>query len=123
MATASSSIIPTRSFVSGRRRQTSPIQTKPRKYRRAKLKESIARLDEENHRLKQEIARGGGDLWTPDDKPEHIARVMAEKLSPTKPEKVARAIIKMLKARSSNESESDTPRKIPIRYEDITRGW
>jgi len=90
---------------------------------KAKLKESIARLDEENHRLKQEIARGGGDLWTPDDKPEDIARVMVEKLSPTKAEKVARAIIKMLKARSSNESESDTPRKIPIRYEDITRGW
>jgi hypothetical protein len=62
----------------------------------AKLNESIATLSEENHRLKQEIERGGGDLWSPKDRAKDIAKVMVDKLSRSKAEAVARAILKML---------------------------
>ena len=34
----------------------------------AKLKESVARLEEENHRMRQEIERGGDDFWRKDAK-------------------------------------------------------
>ncbi len=62
----------------------------------SKLNTSIATLEEENHCLKQEIARGGGDLWTAKDRPKDIARVMVEKLSRAKAEAVARAIMKLI---------------------------
>lgn len=61
-----------------------------------KYKESIVKLEEENTRLKREIARGDDDLWT-EDKPQEIARVMTSKLSKDKAEKVAREILKIVK--------------------------
>jgi hypothetical protein len=67
----------------------------------AKLKASVASLEEENHRMRAEIARGGGDLWTKDDRPEDIADIMLTKLSSTKAMKVARAIIAKLKERKA----------------------
>jgi hypothetical protein len=63
----------------------------------AKLKESVVRLDEENHRLRQEIERGGGDLWDRDDRAEDIADVMLVKLTTHKAERVAHAILMKLK--------------------------
>jgi hypothetical protein len=63
----------------------------------AKMKESIISLSEENTRLKREVDRGGGDLWSKDDRPEEIASVMVAKLSRTKAEKVAREILRRLK--------------------------
>jgi hypothetical protein len=62
-----------------------------------KLKDSLINLQEENDRMKREIARGGGDLWSADDRPKHIARVILSKLSKSKAEKVAREILNALK--------------------------
>jgi hypothetical protein len=65
------------------------------------LNESIATLHEENDRMRREIERGGGDLWTVDDTTKDIARIMINKLGMTKFEKVmrdGREIIKALKA-------------------------
>jgi len=58
----------------------------------AKLKESIVALEEENARMKREIERGGGDLWTPQDTPKDIARVIFQKISRSKARDVAREL-------------------------------
>jgi hypothetical protein len=63
----------------------------------AKEKAANIELQEENYRLKREIERGGGDLWTPQDTADDIATVMVVKLTPHKAECVARAILKKLK--------------------------
>jgi hypothetical protein len=62
-------------------------------------KDSVAQLSEENARLKREIDQGGGDLWTPDDRPEDIAQIMVSKLSLYKVEKVAREMLKLAKSK------------------------
>jgi hypothetical protein len=61
------------------------------------LKQSVVRLEEENARMKREIERGGGDLWSADDRPKDIAVIMIQKLGRAKAEKAAREIIKALK--------------------------
>ena len=58
-----------------------------------KLKQVNLDLQERLHRAEEEIKRGGGDLWTKDDRPEDIAAIMLSKLSPTKAERVARAML------------------------------
>ena len=66
-----------------------------------KLNNSIAALQEENDRMRREIERGGGDLWTVDDTSKDIAHIMIKKLGMTKFENVmrdGREIIKALKA-------------------------
>jgi hypothetical protein len=73
-------------------KKTSPVQ---------KLKDSLINLQEENDRIKREIERGGGDLWSSDDRPQDIAWVILGKLSKTKAEKVAREILKALKEAKS----------------------
>jgi hypothetical protein len=70
--------------------QTSPI---------AKLKLSVTSLEEQNARLRREVERGGGDLWAAEDRPQDIARVIVAKLSKSKAEIVARAILKQLKTK------------------------
>jgi hypothetical protein len=57
---------------------------------------SLAAALEENAKLKKEIDAGGGDLWTVNDRPQDIARVMVTKLSRTKAERVAREIMRLL---------------------------
>jgi hypothetical protein len=71
--------------------KVSPIQ---------KLKDTVVILQEENGRMKREIERGGGDLWTPEDRPRDIAKVIVSKLAKAKAEKVAREILNALKAGS-----------------------
>jgi hypothetical protein len=66
-----------------------------------KLKDSLINLQDENDRMKREIERGGGDLWSSDDRPRDIARVILGKLSKTKAEKVAREILNALKEAKS----------------------
>ena len=63
--------------------------------------EEIGRLLEDNDRLQREIERSGGDLWTVDDRPKDIARVMLDKLGKSKAEKVARVILAALKKATS----------------------
>jgi hypothetical protein len=58
----------------------------------AKLKEANIKLQEKLHRTEHEVARGA-DLWTSDDTAEAIARVMLDRLSISKAERVARAIL------------------------------
>jgi hypothetical protein len=68
-----------------------------KKSKLAELKESIAALEEKNNRLEREIDRGGGDLWSAEDRPRDIAAVLLAKLSRSKAEAVARAILSELK--------------------------
>ena len=63
----------------------------------AKLKELNIELQERLHRAEQEIARGGGDLWSPEDRPQGIASIMVAKLSAHKARKVFEAGLEMLK--------------------------
>jgi hypothetical protein len=74
-------------------------EKKPSPY--AGLKESIARLDEANARMKREIERGGGDLWSADDRPKDIATIMIQKLGRTKAEKAALEILKAIKEKAA----------------------
>jgi hypothetical protein len=62
-----------------------------------KLKESVAQLEEENARMKREIERGGGDLWSANDRPKDIANIMIKTLGRRKAEKAAREILSALK--------------------------
>jgi hypothetical protein len=62
-----------------------------------KLKDELVAVVEERDRYKREIDRGGGDLWTPEDRPRDIARIIIGKLTKTKAEKVAREILAALK--------------------------
>jgi hypothetical protein len=68
--------------------RTSPYQ---------KLKEELVAVIEERDRYKREYDQGGGDLWSPQDKPQDIAKVIFDKVGKTKAEKVARAILKMVR--------------------------
>jgi hypothetical protein len=72
----------------------------------AKLKETIIRLEEENHRMSNEIARGGGDLWVPTDTAENIAGVMVANLTTDKAKKVAEAIIRKVKEKNAAQSKA-----------------
>jgi hypothetical protein len=63
-----------------------------------KLQAEHMALIEERDRYKREVERGGGDLWSPDDRPKDIAQVMINKLGDTKFEKVVREGRKILKA-------------------------
>ena len=75
-----------------------PDPNAPKKVSRTQvLHDSIVALQEENDRYKAEIERGGGDLWTPEDRPKDIADIIVAKLSKSKAEKVARAILSALK--------------------------
>jgi hypothetical protein len=62
-----------------------------------KLKDELVNLIEERDRMKREIERGGGDVWTPEDTPKAIAKIMLGKLSKSKVEKVAREILKAVR--------------------------
>jgi hypothetical protein len=62
-----------------------------------KLQADHMALIEERDRYKREVERNGGDLWTPEDTPKAIAKIMLGKLSKSKAEKVAREILKALK--------------------------
>jgi hypothetical protein len=75
----------------------------------AKLKQINLELQEELHRAKREISRGGGDLWDKDDRPDDIAAIMLAKLSAAKAERVARAILAKLKEKKSNANIAPKP--------------
>jgi hypothetical protein len=62
----------------------------------AKMKEVNVDLQERLHRAEREIAAHGGDLWGPEDNPAIIAKIMLVQLSPSKAERVARQILKVL---------------------------
>jgi hypothetical protein len=62
-----------------------------------KLKDELVAVIEERDRMRHEIERGGGDLWTPEDRPKDIAKIILGKLTKAKAEKVAREILAALK--------------------------
>ena len=80
------------------KRVTKPTSTEQRTSPVQKLKDSIVALQEQNDRMQREIERGGGDLWTPEDRPKDIAKIILGKLTKAKAEKVAREIFAALKA-------------------------
>jgi hypothetical protein len=69
------------------------------------LAQRLAEVLEENHRLKQEIERGGGDLWAPKDTAAQIARAVIDRLTSSKAEKVARAMLKLAADKKKREDE------------------
>jgi len=71
-----------------REKTISPVQ---------KLKDELVNLQEQNDRMRREIERGGGDLWTPEGRPRDIAKIILAKLNKSKAEKVAREILAALK--------------------------
>jgi hypothetical protein len=71
----------------------------------AKLKAEVVRLEEDNHRMRKEIGRGGGDLWSANDAADDIATVMVAKLSKDKAQCVARAILKLIKQKSASPAK------------------
>jgi hypothetical protein len=62
-----------------------------------KINDALAAVIEERDRYKREVEQGGGDLWTAQDRPRDIARIIIAKLSKDKAQKVARAILEVLK--------------------------
>jgi hypothetical protein len=75
-----------------------PDPNAPKKVSRTQvLNDIIATLQEENDRYKREIERGGGDLWTAEDRPRDIGKIILGKLTKAKAEKVARAILSALR--------------------------
>jgi hypothetical protein len=76
-----------------------PTDTQAKLSYAAKLKESIIKLSEENERMKREIERGGGDLWSPKDTVEDIRRVMNPMFAPSKLIALGQLLTKLGKAR------------------------
>jgi hypothetical protein len=77
---------------------TPKVGAQPKLSAYAKLQADHMAVIEECHRMKREIERGGGDLWTPEDRPKDIAHIIVCKLSKSKAENVAHEILKALKA-------------------------
>jgi hypothetical protein len=92
-----------------------------------KLKDSLVALQEENDRMRREIERGGGDLWAPEDRPRDIARVILDKLSKAKAEKVAREILKTLRntpeERAVLEAQIDAVRQRSVKEHVSQAEW
>jgi hypothetical protein len=70
--------------------------TEPKPSAMQKLKDELVAALEERDRYKREYDHGGGDLWSVEDRPQDIAKVIFGKLSKHKAEKVARAILKLV---------------------------
>ena len=66
-----------------------------------KIKDELVAVIEERDRLKREIDKGNGDVWSPKDTAKNIAIVMLAKLSEWKAEQVAREILAGLKESAS----------------------
>ena len=99
----SASITRTPCCANGKPQPSFLIRTLRRKLQRLpNCKKRTSRLLEKLHRAEREIARGGGDLWTPEDTVEDIAKVMLDRLSANKAERVARAILKELTGSSAS---------------------
>ena len=64
--------------------------------RTQKIKDELFAVTEERDRYKREYERGGGDLWSAEDRAQDIAKVIFGKLNRSKAERVARAILKMV---------------------------
>jgi hypothetical protein len=78
----------------------------------AKLKAANIELQERLYRAEHELSLGGGDLWSANDTPNDIAEVMLVKLSPTKAERVARAILKKLNSKKTTSPKSASPEPV-----------
>jgi hypothetical protein len=65
-----------------------------------KLKDELVGVIEERDRYKRAYDQGGGDLWSPQDRPQDIAKVIFDQVGKTKAEKVAREIMKLLGGKS-----------------------
>jgi hypothetical protein len=63
----------------------------------AKNKEIIIGLEEENHRLRREVERGGGDLFSLEDTNRDVAKVLVAKFGPARWQKVVREAAKLIK--------------------------
>jgi hypothetical protein len=61
-----------------------------------KLKDELVSVVKERDRYKREVERGGGDLWSAEDRAQDIAKVIFSKLTKHKAQTVARALLKMV---------------------------
>jgi hypothetical protein len=67
---------------------------------REKQNATIAELEEQNFRMRKEIERGGGDLWTHDDTAKDIALVISKQFSRSKISDIARELAKLAREKS-----------------------
>jgi hypothetical protein len=81
--------------------------TEPKTSPYKKLQAEHMALIEERDRYKREVDRGGGDLWSAQDKPQDIAKVIFDKVGKSKAEKVARAILKMVRPEGSSRPQGN----------------
>ena len=56
--------------------------------------------------MKREIERGGGDLWTAQDTPKNIARVIFEKTSQSKAREIARELNRLAREADAQASHA-----------------
>jgi hypothetical protein len=82
-----------------------PDPNKSERKKTPTLAQKHAEVLEENHRLKQEIERGGGDLWAPKDTAAQIARAVIDRLTSSKAEKVAREMLMLAAEKKKREDE------------------
>jgi hypothetical protein len=78
---------------------TADLEKAKKPTRTEKLEHELAALITENHRLKREVEKGGGDLWSPDDTPEDIGAVIDAKLSHHKFDRLLEVMKKISKSR------------------------
>jgi hypothetical protein len=71
----------------------------------AKLKASIVGLEEQNFRMKREIERGGGDLWSPVDTAKDIAVVIFSRLGRSKVIEVSRELAKLAQGSGASNKQ------------------
>jgi hypothetical protein len=76
--------------------QKPKTDAEPRLTLRQKLETELANVIEERDRYKREVDRGGGDLWSAEDRPQDIAKVILTKLTKRKAKTVAQAILKLV---------------------------
>jgi hypothetical protein len=77
-----------------------PDYSEPKPSPMQKLKDELINVIEERDRYKREYEHGGGGLWSPQDRPQDIAKVIVSKLTKSKAKKVAQAILEMLSGAS-----------------------
>jgi hypothetical protein len=75
----------------------------------AKLKASIAELEEQCFRLKRESEHGGGDLWSRNDTAKDIARVLFSQFSRSKAGAVAQELTNLTRKTTNAKSEPVDP--------------
>jgi hypothetical protein len=78
------------------------VKAEPKLTEKELLKQSVAKLEEENHKLKQQKE---DERFTPTDTSENVAKTVVGMFTPRKAEQVARHILALLKERAAAKTD------------------